>query len=58
MRKFVQRHEGQILGVISGFDRMRFRGTLRLLQTAGGVATWMDRIGVAVKDFFCRSPRG
>ena len=51
MRKFLQRHQGQILGVLSGFDRMRFRGTLRLLQSEGGVATWLERIGVAVKDF-------
>ena len=51
MRKFVQRHEGRILGVLSGFDRMRFRGSLRLLQSEGGVATWLERIGVAVKDF-------
>ena len=51
MRKFVQRHQEQILGVLSGFDRMRFRGSLRLLQSEGGVATWLERIGVAVKDF-------
>jgi hypothetical protein len=51
MRKFVQRHQEQILGVLSGFDRMRFRGTLRLLQSEGGVATWLGRVGVAVKDF-------
>jgi hypothetical protein len=51
MRKFLQRHQGQILGVLSGFDRMRFRGTLRLLQSEGGVAAWLGRVGVAVKDF-------
>ena len=51
MRQFVQRHQEQILGVLSGFDRMRFRGTLRLLQSEGGVATWLERVGVAVKDF-------
>ena len=51
MRRFVLRHQGQILGVLSGFDRIRFRGTLRLLQSEGGVATWLERVGVAVKDF-------
>jgi hypothetical protein len=51
MRKFVQRHQEQILGVLSGFDRMRFRGSLRLLQSEGGVATWLECIGLAVKDF-------
>ena len=51
MRKFIQRHEEQILGILSGFDRMRFRGSLRLLQSEGGTATWLERIGVAVKGF-------
>ena len=39
MRNFLQRHQEQVLGVLSGFDRMRFRGSLRLLQSAGGVVT-------------------
>jgi hypothetical protein len=51
MRKFLQRHEEQVLGVLSGFDRMRFRGSLPLLQSAGGVVTWLERVGVAVKGF-------
>ena len=51
MKKFLQQHKDQILGVLSGFDRMRFRGSLRLLQSEGGVATWLGRVGVAVKGF-------
>lgn len=51
MKKFVQHHAEQILGVLSGFDRIRFRGSLRWLQSEGGAATWLERIGVAVKDF-------
>ena len=51
MRKFLQQHKGQILGVLSGFDRMRLRGSLRLLQSEGGVAAWLGRVGVAVKSF-------
>ena len=51
MRKFLQRHAEQVLGVLSGFDRMRFRGSLPLLQSAGGVVTWLERVGVAVKSF-------
>jgi hypothetical protein len=30
---------------------MRFRGSLPLLQSAGGVVTWLERVGVAVKSF-------
>ena len=51
MKSFVQRHQEQILGVLSGFDRLRFRGVLRLLQSEGGTATWLERVGVAVNDF-------
>lgn len=51
MKSFLQRHSDEILGVLSGFDRLRFRGALRLLQSEGGVFSWLERIGVAVKDF-------
>ena len=51
MKSFLQRHQDQILGVLSGFDRLRFRGSLPLLQSEGGVATWLERVGVKVKDF-------
>lgn len=51
MRKFLHRHEEQVLGVLNGFDRMRFRGSLPLLQSPGGVVTWLERVGVAVKSF-------
>lgn len=43
--------------MLSGFDRLRFRGSLRLLQSEGGVATWLGRIGVAVKDFWSFAER-
>ena len=52
MRKFLQRYQDCILGTISGFDRMRFRGSLRLLQTEGGLVAWLERSAkVAIKDF-------
>ena len=51
MRNFLRRHEEQILGVLSGFDRMQCRGSLPLLQSPGGVVTWLERVGVAVKSF-------
>jgi hypothetical protein len=52
MRQFVQRHADQILGVLSGFDRIRLRGSLRLFSTEGGVASWLQGTGVALTDFF------
>ena len=51
MRTFLQRHEDQILGVLSGFDRLRFRGTLRMLSTVGGMLAVLGRLGVLLKDF-------
>jgi hypothetical protein len=52
MKSFVQRHGEQILGVLSGFDRLRLRGSLRLFTSEGGVLTWLQQAGLAVKDFF------
>jgi hypothetical protein len=51
MKKFIQRHGEKILGVLSCFDRLRFRGTLRLLSSVGGMATWLNATGVLLKDF-------
>jgi len=51
MKGFIQRHGEKILGVLSGFDRMRFRGTLRLLTSVGGTMAWLSRAGVLIKDF-------
>jgi hypothetical protein len=36
MNSFVQRHAGSVTGMLSGWDRLRFRGTLRMLA-AGSV---------------------
>ncbi len=50
MKGFIQRHGDKILGVLSGFDRMRFRGSLSLLTTVGGTLAWLVRAGVLLKD--------
>ncbi len=51
MRYFLQRYQDQIQGVLSGFDRLRFRGTLRMLTTVGGMMAVLGRLGVWLKDF-------
>jgi hypothetical protein len=51
MRQFIQQHQGDILGVLSGFDRMRFRGTLRLLTSVGGMMAFLSQVGIRLKDF-------
>src|SRR5258708_18118027 len=51
MKRFLRTHADQIKGVLSGFDRMRFRGTLRWLAYAQGMKKFLDHIHVFLKDF-------
>lgn len=48
---FVQRHAGKVIGVLSGFDRLVFRGTLRRIAYASGLKHLLDRHHVLLKDF-------
>lgn len=51
MNGFVQRHMSSVTGLLSGFDRLRFRGTLRMLSHTGGFASFLRLVGVKIKDF-------
>ena len=51
MKRFIQQQADQISGVLSGFDRMRFRGTLRLLAHTNGMRKFLNHMGVLLKDF-------
>jgi len=51
MDAFIQRHQQDVIGVVSGFDRMRFRGTLRSISYAEGVDRFLGAVGVRYKDF-------
>jgi len=51
MNGFLQRHADSVTGMLSGFDRVRFRGTLRLLANVGGMGAFLAYIGVLLKDF-------
>jgi len=51
MKYFIEKHGGSIAGTLSGFDRMTFRGTLRVLAVAGGMAYFLREMGILVKDF-------
>jgi hypothetical protein len=51
MQRFIQQHAGQISGVLSGFDRMRFRGTLRWLAYTQGMQWFLNSTGVLLKEF-------
>jgi hypothetical protein len=51
MDSFIQRHQQDVIGVLNGFDRVRFRGTLRSICYAQGLDLFLARVGVRYKDF-------
>jgi hypothetical protein len=51
MRRFLHHYGDVVTGVLSGFDRMRFRGTLRLLANARGLESFMVHHGVRLTEF-------
>src|SRR5262245_9383714 len=51
MQTFVSRHQHEIQGTLSGFDRLRFVGTLRRLSFLNGLASLLAVTGVLFKDF-------
>ena len=51
MKNFIQKYEANVTGVLSGFDRLVFRGTLRALAVVGGAMDYLWRMGVLLKDF-------
>jgi hypothetical protein len=51
MKRFLRQHADQIKGVLSGFDRLRFRGTLRWLAYTAGMRSFLSCAGVMLKDF-------
>jgi hypothetical protein len=48
---FLARHADDVLGMLSGFDRLRLRGTLRRIANVQGMATFLSRQRVLLKDF-------
>ena len=51
MRQFIQKHEEKITGTLSGWDRIVFRGTLRMLCFVDGMMGYLAHVGVLLKDF-------
>ena len=51
MQSFVSRHQHQIQGTISGFDRLRFMGSLWMLSCIRGLAGFLSATSVLLKDF-------
>jgi len=51
MERFVRVYEDRVIGVLSGFDRVLFRGTLRSLAYSDGLWAWLSAQRVLFKDF-------
>lgn len=49
MNSFLTRHDSSVTGMLCGWDRVGFRGTLRVL--ASGLCRWLSIIGCLMKDF-------
>ena len=51
MNEFVHRHAKSVTGCLSGFDRVLFRGTIRLLASVSGLMSYLWSARVLLKDF-------
>ena len=51
MEQFVSKHAEDVTGTLSGFDRLVFRGTLRMLAHRGGMLHYLYAMRVLLKDF-------
>ena len=51
MEQFLSKHAGSVIGTLSGFDRLVFRGTLRQLAHQPGMMVYLWAVQVLLKDF-------
>lgn len=51
MERFLKRHQGRIKGIISGFDRVLFRGSLRSISYVRGMDIFLSSQHVLYKNF-------
>jgi hypothetical protein len=51
MERFRTRHAGRIVGILSGFDRLLFRGTLRSISFRDGMDRFLSHERVLYRDF-------
>ena len=51
MHTFLHKHAANVIGVLNGFDRLVFRGTLRRLAFLEGMKSYLWAANVLLKDF-------
>jgi hypothetical protein len=50
MNAFVQQHATSVMGIIRGWDRLRFRGTVRMLANLTGMNDFLSYTHHKLKD--------
>ena len=48
---FIQKHQADVIGVLRGFDRLRFAGTFRALYHPPVMEKYIQKAGFLMKDF-------
>ena len=48
---FIQKHSSAVIGILSGFDRLRLRGTLRQLYCPRVMEAYLSVCHILIKDF-------
>lgn len=51
MNAFMKKHGKDIIGTLSGWDRIVFRGTSRLIANVTGMDKYLSMAGILLKDF-------
>jgi hypothetical protein len=51
VEQFLSKHASAVVGVLSGFDRLVFRGTLRMLAHRSGMMAYLRAVRVLLRDF-------
>ena len=51
MKSLVERYGSEIMSVLSGWDRLAFRGTLRWLSSARGLSSYLAARNILLRDF-------
>jgi hypothetical protein len=55
MQSFLHRHSAEIKGVLSSWDRLASRGTLRWLSSLAGLSSYLVTNGILLKGFGSRA---
>jgi hypothetical protein len=51
MKRFIEKHGKNIIGVLSGYDRLIFRGGIKGLMYEKGMAAYLNYKRILLKDF-------